>query len=121
MVQLIKRYEDDIDLLYLKVDKDYQIVRTIDAGDMILDFDKDNKLVAVELLQASKILNISSDILKEDFDVKVKVRSERSDVIADASFSFIIDGKDVARHVHAKTTVPDISISNQNLKLIEKT
>lgn len=110
MVQLIKSYQEDIDLLYLKVDREYQIDRTIDAGDILIDVDKNNDLVRVELLQASRVLDVPKDILEDDFDMEVKIRSEGSNVTVDMFFSF----ENIQRRVHSKTNVQG-SISNQDL------
>lgn len=111
-MQLIKKYEKDIDLLYLRVDHEYHFNRTIDAGDIIIDIDKDNQLVSVEILQASRVLKVLPRVLEEDdFNVNVEIKSEGSEVLVDVSFSF----KDIVRHVHAKTNIQGISISKHFL------
>jgi uncharacterized protein YuzE len=113
IMQLIKKYEKDIDLIYLRVDHEYHFNRTIDAGDIIIDIDKDNQLVSVEILQASRVLKVLPRVLEEDdFNVNVEIRSEGSEVLVDASFSF----KDSVRHVHAKTNIQGISISKHFFK-----
>lgn len=119
MAKLIKKYKEDIDLLYLKVDRNYEVYKTIDFGDVIIDIDNHKKLVSAELLQASIKLNVSENILNDDFEIQVNLKSERSDIIMDMTFSFLIDNRNVYRHIHSKLNNPYLIIPSQDL-VVEK-
>ncbi|MFH1376815.1 MAG: DUF2283 domain-containing protein [Candidatus Woesearchaeota archaeon] len=58
---MIFEYDKDVDAAYIYVEssiKDGESKKTIELNEnIILDFDKNNKLIGVELLNASKILN----------------------------------------------------------------
>lgn len=54
-------YDKEVDAAYIYIDdsiKEKQVKKTIELNDnIILDFDKENKLIGVEILDASKVMN----------------------------------------------------------------
>lgn len=54
-------YDQEVDAAYIYIEntiKEGQVKKTIELNDnIILDFDKENKLIGVEILDASKVMN----------------------------------------------------------------
>ena len=58
------KYDYNEDILYI-LKREKSIVYSIDIMDFIIDLDSNNKVVGLEILNASKNLNISKNQLKE--------------------------------------------------------
>lgn len=61
-------YDKEVDAAYIYIDfpiKDNEAKRTIELNEnIILDFNENNKLVGIEILEASKVLN--KEVLRTD-------------------------------------------------------
>lgn len=63
--EIIYMYDDSSDILGIKVTQDFQYGETVEMDDgLLLDFDKNNVPVSLEILDASKRFNISKESLK---------------------------------------------------------
>ena len=57
-------YDENVDMLGIKVKRDYNYNKTAEIDErLLLDFDENNVPVASEILDASKLLNVPKDIL----------------------------------------------------------
>ncbi|MGL6298807.1 MAG: DUF2283 domain-containing protein [Methanobacteriaceae archaeon] len=77
---LLSLYDSNFDVLGIKVNQKYKYKESIELGQgLILDIGEDNLPVALEILDASKVLNVPKDSLKDinsikmDFDVNEKL------------------------------------------------
>ena len=66
-------YDHLFDVLYIK-GKAEKIFKTVDLNDLILDIDKDGKLVAIEVLNISKLINRDRKYLSNLGLIKVEIR-----------------------------------------------
>ncbi len=82
--QLRKDYDLESDVLWLSIEDDYNYRESIGIGNVILDFDP----VAVEILDASKVLNLSKNSLKKDFNVKMDISVDEDLIAIHAQFAF---------------------------------
>lgn len=59
-------YDSELDMLHVySSDIDNGIKGCLSIGDFTIDVGQDNKIVGIEIEEASKVLNISSDILNK--------------------------------------------------------
>jgi len=56
-------YDEEEDILFLS--KQRKVKASIEIGDFIIDIDKDNYVSGIEILDASKNLNIKNNLLKD--------------------------------------------------------
>ena len=53
-------YDEKADLLYIRLDEEkHQIINKRATEDIVLDIDEDDKIVGIEILDASKHINLS--------------------------------------------------------------
>jgi len=54
-------YDDKHDLLYLRFDESFQEVINLKVNDnIVLDLGKDNKIIGIEILDATEVVNLST-------------------------------------------------------------
>lgn len=84
------------DSLFLYVDEDYnhkKSIRIID--DIIMDFDNNDIPVAIELLNASKMLNIKKSALKQPIRLDINIHVGKDVIKLEANFLISIHKKQV--------------------------
>lgn len=72
--QLESLYDSSFDVLGIRINDDYEYKTSVElSNDVILDFDKNNVPVALEILNASRFLKISKSHLDHINMIKMKV------------------------------------------------
>ena len=74
-----KIYDSEYDILVIKIENHYDFGKTIEMEEgVLLDFDKNNIPVAIEILDASKRFNVPRYSLKNipEFNMKIQVNDE---------------------------------------------
>lgn len=84
--QLKKDYDFESDVLWLSIKDDYRYMESIGIGNVILDFDENSIPVAVEILDASKVLDVSKNSLKKDFNVKMDISVDEDLIVIHTQF-----------------------------------
>ncbi|GAB6056360.1 DUF2283 domain-containing protein [Methanobacterium alkalithermotolerans] len=85
-------YAADSLLLYITEDYEYQKSLRLD-DDIILDFDKNDVPVALELLNASKTLRVNKSSLLQPIAINMQVCIGKEKIRLDASFSVFVHQK----------------------------
>jgi|LAHT01.1.fsa_nt_gb uncharacterized protein YuzE len=114
--QLRKDYDLESDVLWLSIEDDYNYRESIGIGNVILDFDENCIPVAVEILDASKVLNLSKDSLKKDFNVKMDISLDEDLIAIHAQFAFP-NKKQIPVEKDFKT-VNDINIPSREVGMV---
>lgn len=84
-------YNKSIDTLGIKAKRDFQYWETIEMDEgILLDFDMGNVPTALEILNASKKLNVSEESLENMKCFNMKVRIDKESILMDAIFGFMI-------------------------------
>jgi uncharacterized protein YuzE len=116
--QLKKDYDFQSDVLYLRIVDDYQYRESIEIGNsLILDFDENYVPVAVEILDASRVLNVSKYSLREDFGLKMEISVGEDLVIIHAQFVLSVHQKEIPVEKDFKT-LNDIHLPTQEVGLV---
>ncbi|WP_295620547.1 DUF2283 domain-containing protein [uncultured Methanobrevibacter sp.] len=88
-------YNKSIDTLGIKAKRDFQYWETIEMDEgILLDFDMGNVPTALEILNASKKLNVSEESLENMKCFNMKVRIDKESILMDAIFGFMIQNKE---------------------------
>lgn len=84
-------YDCSSDILGIKVKRDFKYSQTIemDSG-ILLDFDEDNVPTALEILDASKRLNVPKESLKNILFLNMKISINEESIKLNAIFGLII-------------------------------
>ena len=91
------RYDQTYDVLVIKVKKPYSYGKTIEMEEgILLDFDKNNVPVLLEILDASKVLNVPKYSLNEllCFYMKVSVSDKLISIVT--NFGVLIKDKETS-------------------------
>ena len=92
-------YQSDSLLLYITDDYEYKkSVRLED--DIILDFDKNDVPVALELLNASNILNVKKSSLIQPVSLNMDIGVGKDIIKLDATFSVLIHQKQIPKSLN---------------------
>lgn len=84
-------YNDSIDTLGIKVKRDFQYGETIEMDEgILLDFDIDNIPTALEILNASKKLNVPKESFEKMHCFNMKVCIDKKSIFMYAIFGFLI-------------------------------
>jgi uncharacterized protein YuzE len=91
--KMINEYDTQSDTLYLRVVYPYQYSESIELGDnIILDFDKNNVPVALEILDASKFFHVKQYVLR-NFRLDMNIQIKKDKINLNAKFIFFIHHK----------------------------
>lgn len=86
------RYDYSSDILGIKVKRDFFYSETVEVEEgVLLDFDMDNLITALEILEASKKLNIPKYSLKNIIFLKVKVSIDEEFIKLNVIFGLMIN------------------------------
>lgn len=108
--KLNKDYDVQNDVLYLRIKEDYKYKESIEIEDsIIIDFDVDYSPVALEILNASKTLDVSKFSLKNLIKWDMIIKITEDSIILDASFMVPVRQKQIEKPIVAKT-VNDINL-----------
>ena len=88
------RYDYDYDVLAIKVKRFFNYSRTIEIDEgILLDFDDKNIPVSLEILDASKILNLPKSCLNDLLCFNIKVSVDNKSIGINGTFMAIIQNK----------------------------
>lgn len=96
-------YDYQNDSLFLYVNEDYEYKKSLRLDeDLILDFDKDNVPVALEILHASKRFRTDRSKLKNPIALKMDIEIGEKSIQIKADFKIIIRNKDTSLILNAE-------------------
>ena len=99
-------YDYQNDSLFLYIEDEHEYKESIELGNnIILDFDKYYVPVALEILDASKILGIEKFILKKGFKLQMQIRINADSISIQATFKVFKHQKLINTPVNA--TIPN--------------
>jgi len=100
-------YDSSVDALYILV-KDYQKVKTIPLNDdVIIDFSEEGKLVGLEILNTSFVLNTSVESLNNITNIDLIVKVTEYQILVNVIFT-------VAMHDHDELKIANATVINQD-------
>ncbi len=118
LFQIKKDYDFQSDILYLRIVDDYHYQESLEIGNnLILDFDKHHHPVAVEILDASKVLNISKYSLQTDFNLEMEISVGKDLISVHAQFVLSLHQKRIPV-VRDFRTLNDIRLPSQEVGLV---
>ncbi|WP_405295784.1 DUF2283 domain-containing protein [Methanobrevibacter sp.] len=89
------RYDYTYDVLAIKVTRPFEYDKTVEMDEgVLLDFDVDNVPVSLEILDASKRLNVPKYSLKNLIDFKMRVSVDDKSICVCANFKVILHNKE---------------------------
>ncbi|MEN4017535.1 MAG: DUF2283 domain-containing protein [Methanobacterium sp.] len=109
-----KDYDVQNDVLYLHVIDDYEYKESLEIeGNIIVDFDKNYVPVALEILDASKFLNVSKFSLKNLIKWDMNIQVTEDSIKVKASFIVPVRQKEVEKPLLAE------AMNDINLPIIQ--
>lgn len=118
LFQIKKDYDFQSDILYLRIVNDYRYQESLEIGNyLILDFDEQYHPVAVEILDASKVLNISKYSLQSDFNLDMEISVGEDLIAVRAQFVLSLHQKRIPV-VRDFRTLNDIHLPSQEIGLV---
>ncbi len=98
------------DSLYINVIRDYKYRESIEiTDDVILDIGEDNRPVALEILDASKLFKLEKQYIRQLVGLKANIKITEEIISIKASFSFLVHQKSTPKPLNEQT-VNDISL-----------
>ena len=89
------RYDYTYDVLAIKVTRPFEYDKTVEMDEgVLLDFDVDNIPVSLEILDASKRLNVPKYSLKNLIDFKMNVSVDDKSICVCANFKVMLHNKE---------------------------
>ena len=89
------RYDYTYDVLAIKVTRPFEYEKTVEMDEgVLLDFDVDNIPVSLEILDASKRLNVPKYSLKNLIDFKMSVSVNDKSICICANFKVMLHNKE---------------------------
>jgi uncharacterized protein YuzE len=116
--QIKKDYDFQSDVLYLRIVDDYHYKESLEIGNnLILDFDERYRPVAVEILDASKVLNVSKYSLQTDFNLDMEISVGEDLVAVRAQFVLSLHQKRIPVNKDFRT-LNDIHLPSQEVGFV---
>ena len=108
------RYDYSSDILGIKVKRDFIYCETVEMSDgVLLDFDVNNIPTALEILDASKRLNVPKSSLKNIIFFKMKVSIDEDSIKLNAVFVLLI------QNIKEKPILESFAQNDLNLPSLE--
>jgi len=99
------KYDSTVDALSIKV-KNYDHERSVElSDDIIMDFNKDNEFIALEILNASDVLDADESSLENIRDINLSVKITDYVIFVNAIFTLPVNN-------HEEIKVTNASIAN---------
>ena len=99
------KYDSTVDALSIKV-KDYEHERSVQlSDDVIMDFNKENEFIALEILNASYVLDTDESSLENIRDITLSVKVTDYEIFVNAIFILSVSN-------HEEIKVTNASIAN---------
>jgi uncharacterized protein YuzE len=103
--QLESLYDHSFDVLGIKISNDYEYKTSVElSNNVILDFDKNNVPVALEILNASRFLKISKSNLDHINMIKMKVHIDDKSICLKVSVGVNIHKKEHIKSIDTFTS-----------------
>lgn len=110
------KYDSTVDALSIKV-KSYEHERSVQlSDDVIMDFNKDNKFIALEILNASHVLAVNEDSLENIHDISLSVKVTDYQIFVNAIFTVPVSGHEEIKVTNA-SIVNDMNIPKWDANL----
>ena len=116
-LELEHKYDPEVDAIFISVKKKYDYKTSIELNnDIILDFDKNENPVALEILNTSKVLGVSKSNLENIKNIRIDVNIDEKSIKLNACFDIFIDNHEKTTRVSPFTS-NNIGIPNIETKL----
>lgn len=111
------KYDMEVDGLFIYVKNDYQYDTSVELDrDVILDFDKNNVPVALEILNASRVLKAPKYALNNIQEIKMSIDINKKSISLKAGFGVILHNREQIQSVDTFTS-NDIGIPAMETEL----
>jgi len=91
-----KDYDFQNDSLFMYITDGYEYKESVELGDnIILDFDDDDVPVAVEILDAAKVLNVEKFSLQNLKSLNMEISIEKDSITIEAKFKVLLHQKEL--------------------------
>ncbi len=111
-------YDFDGDSIFINDIKDYKYKESIEiTDDIILDIDENNEVVALEILDASKIFGIEKKFIRHLVKIEINIMSDKENIFIKAAFNFMIHQRYTPKELN-KQIVNDINLPIHDTHLI---
>ena len=98
-------YHPDADALFINMVEQYDYEKSIElANNVILDFDHNGKTVALEILDASKVFNVSKTSLRNIGPISMKVMIDEKLICIELSIGVFIHKKEIHKSLNHSTS-----------------
>lgn len=106
-------YDESADILGIKVTRDFTYNETVELDEgLLLDFDEDNVPTALEIHDASKILNVPPNSLNDIIFFNMKVIVDAKSISINAIFGVLVHNKENKQELESFTcnnyNIPDM-------------
>ena len=112
--EVITEYDFQSDILYISNTIDYRYNESIEMGNnLILDFNENDRPVALEILDASKFLKVKKYSLQHIKHVRLELLIDEDIISIKGSFIVLMHNKEVAKPFVGET-INDINLPFMN-------
>ena len=116
-LELEYKYDIEVDAIFINVKKEYEYDTSIElTNDIILDFDKNANPVALEILNTSKILDVSKSNLENMNNIQIDISIDEKSINLCACFDIFINNHEETAKV-SPFVANNIGIQNIETKL----
>ncbi|WP_409199657.1 DUF2283 domain-containing protein [Methanobrevibacter sp. DSM 116169] len=99
------RYDVDTDALFINKVKNYNYDESIELeSNIILDFDIDGMVCALEILNASKVFNVSNDYFNNIKNISIKIAVFEKLICLNLSVDVSMNNKKLLKSLDKSTT-----------------
>ena len=106
------------DSIFINDIKDYKYKESIEiTDDIILDIDENNEVVALEILDASKIFGIEKKFIRHLVKIEINIMSNEENIFIKAAFNFMIHQRSTPKELNEKI-VNDINLPIHDTHLV---
>jgi len=100
--EVISKYDSHYDMLGIRITDDYKYNQSVEMRDgLIVDFDTDNKPVAVQLIGASKLFNVSKSSLHDIPLIDMKIKIDETSIYLDLIIGVHIHNKKLEQNFNS--------------------
>jgi uncharacterized protein YuzE len=111
-------YDFDGYSIFINDIKDYKYKESIEiTDDIILDIDENNEVVALEILDASKIFGIEKKFIRHLVKIEINIMSNEENIFIKAAFNFMIHQRSTSKELNEKI-VNDINLPIHDTHLV---
>jgi len=105
MFEVEYEYDGDADAIFIKKKNDYKYKISVELNsNIIMDFDKNNNPVSIEILNASNVLNIDKLSLKRIINLNMTISVNKEIICVDAKIIVKVRNRKTELSLHPSTT-----------------